>query len=444
LGVLEIGLTLGLPIKSAHRGLDWLFDRLHDALPAWVPTRLANLLDLSSTGILILFIFVLPVVLCYFFVKRPLRFGLGVGALLLANSFCDLLNEDILLRRRSFFGVLQVSEGKTFRRLEHGTTLHGQQRIRWDRPTFAAGIACPLAASDPVSAAVLLAAGQDTLLHPGREPLTYFHRTGPIGQVFEAYQGELARKHVALIGLGSGSLATYGQPGQSVTYYEIDPLVKQIAYDPKYFTFIQDALDRGVQLDLVLGDARLKLEERAREGPPEKFALLVVDAFSSDAIPIHLITREALAIYLDNLADDGLLAFHISNRYLDLEPVLGNLAEEMGLAGFIQHDGGSRIPGKAASSWVVLARREYALARLLHDGRWEQWQSERDWDAYEKALEMLSAMPDAGGRMHAQSVVYLALFEHMHAPWRRLKVRPEVGVWTDDYSNLLRVFDWKN
>jgi hypothetical protein len=444
LGVLAIGLNVGLPITTMHRGLERLYARFHDALPDWVPDRFVTLLDFSSTGLLILLIFVLPVVLCYFFVKRPLRFGLGVGALLLANSFCDMLNSNVQLRARSFFGVLHVSDAGNLRRLEHGTTLHGQQRLRWSDTALAVGAACPLAASDPLGSTILLAAGQETWLHPGREPQTYFHYTSPIGQVFAAYQDRLAGRHVGLIGLGSGTLASYGQPGQKLTYYEIDPLVKRVAYDRAYFTFVPDALDRGVLVDVVLGDARLKLEERARGGSPEKFALLVVDAFSSDAIPVHLITREALAIYLDNLADDGFVAFHISNRYLDLEPVLGNLAAELGLASFIQHDGGGDIPGKAASTWVVLARQESTLDRLLHEGRWEQWQAEQGWAASADALRALTAFPDTGGSVQALGTVYHTLFERLRAPWRRPRVRPEVGLWTDDYSNLLRVFYWQN
>jgi hypothetical protein len=384
--------------------------------------------------------------LCYLFVKRPLRFGLGVGALLLASSLCDLLEGNVLLRRRSFFGVLHVTDLREFRRLEHGTTLHGQQRICWDRATLAAGAAGPLAASAPLGAAVVLACGQDTWRHPGRQPQAYFDRTGPIGQVFDAYQDRLAGRHLGLIGLGSGTLASYGQPGQTLTYYEIDPLVKRIACDPAYFTYVQDARDRGVKVEVVLGDARLKLEERAHRGSAEKFALLVVDAFSSDAIPVHLLTREALAVYLDNLADDGLLAFHISNRYLDLEPVLGNLAEARpeegweGLAGYIQHDGERGPPGKAASTWVVLARRESTLERLAPDERSQPGQFEPGRAASREALLMLSAFPDPGGRVHAQGAISLTLFECLRGPWQRLKVRPEVGVWTDDYSNLLRVF----
>ncbi len=434
LGVLAVGLILGMPISVVHLGLTEVVSQLHHALPDWVPEPLADLLDLSATGLLVVVIYALPVMLCYLFVKRPLRFGLAVGALLLANSFCELLDEDVRLRARSFFGVVEVSNDGSFRRLEHGTTLHGQQRLRWGRSTLLGSTAGPLASSDPFSALVLLAAGQDIARHPGREPLTYFHRTGPIGQVFEAYPDRLAGREVGLIGLGSGTLASYGQPGQKLTYYEIDPLVKRIAYNPAYFTFVQDALERGVTMEVVLGDARLKLEERARQGTAEKFALLVVDAFSSNAIPIHLLTKQALDIYLNNLADDGILAIHISNRYLDLEPVLGNLTAELGLVSFIRYDEDSSPPGKAASTWVVLARQESTLDRLLHEARRK----------HQEAYGVLSTFPDAVGGMQALGAVYRAGVEQLRAPWRRLQVRPEVGVWTDDYSNLIKVFYWKN
>jgi SAM-dependent methyltransferase len=444
LGVLAAGLVLALPLAGVSLGLERLSVWFVNASSGWLPPRILRFFYPDSNGPIFLAAFVVPVVLCTFFINRPLRFGLGVGALLLANSFCDLLDGDVRLRQRSFFGVLHVSDGRGFRRLEHGTTLHGQQRLRWSDGTLAAGAAGPLAAPDPFAAAVLLAAGQDAWQHPGREPQTYFHRTGPIGQVFGAYQDRLSGRHVGLIGLGSGTLASYGQPGQKVTYYEIDPLVKRIAYDRSYFTYVQDALDRGVKLDVVLGDARLKLEERARDDSAEKLALLVVDAFSSDAIPIHLITRQALAIYLDNLAPDGLLAFHISNRYLDLEPVLGNLAEAAGLVGFIQNDWESDVPGKTASSWVILARQEDALCRLVHEGRWGQWQAEHGWGAGREAVRAACTLPDVGGGVRASATACLGLFEGLRAPWHRLKVRPDVGVWSDDYSNLLGVIDWKN
>jgi hypothetical protein len=447
LAVLALGLSLGLRLTDVLQGLYRLMNGLHDTLAEWVQPRWIKALDLSRTGVLVVFIYGLPVVLCYLFVKRPVRFGLAVGALFLVNSFCELLDDDVLLRDRSFFGALQVKDEVTrqggFRRLDHGTTLHGEQRFQWSPVTLLGSFTCPLAATNPLESAALVVADRDFLRNPGREPLTYFHRTGPIGQVFAAYRDQLAGKHVGLIGLGSGTLASYGQPGQKMTYYEIDPLIQRIAYNPAYFTFVRDALARGVELDTVLGDARLKLEERANNGPPDRFALLVVDAFSSDAIPIHLLTREALAIYLANLADDGVLAFHISNRYLDLEPVLGNLAAEVGLVGYIQFDPESHIPGKASSNWVVLARKQEILNRLVNEDHWEQWQAEHGWTPSGQAFWMLSAFPDASGVVHAQAALGLSLFERLEAPWRKLKSRPDVGVWTDDYSNLFRVFDWR-
>src|SRR5206468_2711821 len=115
-----------------------------------------------------------------------------------------------------------------------------------------------------------------------------------------------------------GVLAAYSEPGQELTYFEIDPVVEKIAEDPRLFTFLADARARGTRLSVVLGDARITVQRVA----PGTFDMFFLDAFSSDAIPVHLLTREALAIYADKLAPGGLLVFNISNRYLDLNPVL--------------------------------------------------------------------------------------------------------------------------
>jgi hypothetical protein len=442
LGILVVGLNLGLWSQSLQRAVGWSYVQVHDFLELWLPRRVTDPLIMPLERVLTYSTCLVLVVFCYLFVKRPVRFGLGVAAVFLGTAFCALLDEDVMLRERSFFGALRVADNDGFRRLEHGTTLHGSQRRLWT-PQIVAGFATgPLAAPDSVSAAVLLAVSRDTVEHPGREPQTYFHRTGPIGQVFETYRDHLANRHVAVIGLGSGTLASYGQPGQEFTYYEIDPLVKRIAYDSRYFTYVPDAVERGVKLDVVMGDARVKLEERSRQNPAPKIALLVIDAFSSDAIPVHLITEEAVDIYLRNLAEDGMIAFHISNRYLDLEPVLGNLAAKLGLVGFIQKDSDDRAPGKAASNWVILARDERLLDRLVHEGRWERWQARQNWAARTEAMLVVATLPDLAGAMQAQGAIGLALFERLRPPWRRLNVRPEVGIWSDDYSNLLRVFDW--
>ena len=446
LGLLAAGLNLGLRVSDVHRGLTWSYGAFLRASSDWMPPRLEALLNVSSGALLTFLIYVVPAVLCYGFVKRPVRFGLGVGALFLASAFCELLDEDMLLRERSFFGAMQVRDHRSYRRLEHGTTLHGMQRRGWTRAEVGVGTAAMFAGRDPLGTAAYLTAGQELWNNAGREPLTYFHRTGPIGQVFMAYQDWLKDRHTAIIGLGTGTMAAYGQPGQKITYYEIDPLVKRIAYNRKYFTYIQDALDRGVQLDLVMGDARLKLEERASDANRERFALLVIDAFSSDAIPVHLLTKEALAIYLDNVAEEGLIVIHISNRYLDLEPVLGNLAEalEPRLSAFIQTDSDADLPGKASSNWVILTRREANLNRLAHAGQWKAWKESRHWDEWQEAALRLTAVPDLTGRANLHNLAVHTLLDRLKAPWRKARTDPKVGVWSDDYSNLLSIFDWKH
>jgi spermidine synthase len=307
--------------------------------------------------------FALPLALCFLMRGRPARLGLSIGAVMLAGTFYELLYSDVLYRERGFFGAMSVEvryEDNSVN-LYHGTTLHGKQSREAARR---------------------------------REPLTYYHRTGPIGQVFSSYSVADAKRHVAVIGLGTGTLAAYGEAGQALTFYEIDPAIQKIAANPRFFTYMTDATARGVKLDVVLGDARLKLHE----APDGRYGLIVIDAFSSDAIPVHLLTREAVQLYLDKLEPGGLIALHISNRYLDLEPVLFRIAEGLGLYGLIQGDDGEEEPGKAASTWVLLARQPRDFTPL--------------------------------GRLYRNR-------------WSMLAGSEAVAAWTDDFSNLLRVFKWR-
>jgi hypothetical protein len=431
LGLVVLGLNLAVPALGAHRRLHGLLGGWQESLPGWLPERLSNLLGFEAPVLLSVLTVGLPAIFCYTFVKRSVRFGLGVGAVLLGGAVYGLLNEDIQLRERSFFGALHIADSRDYRNLMHGTTLHGRQRRGWGPIRMAVGAASLWAAADPFQARLFQLAVEDTWQNPGREPLAYFHRAGPIGQVFAAYAPQLRDQPVAVIGLGAGTLAAYGQPGQVLDFYEIDPLIKRIASDPRYFTYLQDARARGVQLDIILGDARLKLEQRDNRKDAQGYGLLVIDAFSSDAIPIHLITRQALEIYLANLAKHGILAFHISNRHLDLEPVLANLAKDLGLTGYVCKDVDMSLPGKLPSRWVVLAHHPADLARLT--------QTEQ-WDLGRTAMFALLGYPGGDGLLSAQAGVCLAL----PAPWQSLQPRAEVGVWTDDFSNLLRVFDWKD
>jgi hypothetical protein len=253
-----------------------------------------------------------------------------------------------LYTERNFFGRLQVKqdEAGTIRILTHGTTLHGAQN---------------------------LAPAQR------REPLTYYYRQGPLGQVFAGLPEKNPLEQVAIIGLGTGTIACYGKAGQHLTFYEIDPAVERIARDPRYFTYLSDCPAR---VEVVLGDARLSLQQ----APDSCYDLIILDAFSSDAVPVHLLTREALGLYLSKLKEGGLLAFNITNRYLDLRPVLGNLARHAALSCLVQAD--RRLTKeeeederKCSSTWVIMAREVKDLGRLVPP-RWQPlpgWPGEAVW-----------------------------------------------------------------
>lgn len=306
-----------------------------------------------------LLLFGLPALVCYGFSQRPVRFALGIGALLVAGALYPGDRGRVEYAERSFFGIHTVTGDAAgrFRQLIHGHTLHGRQSLN---PALR------------------------------REPASYYSRSGPIGQVFKAMPRVGARP-VGVVGLGVGSLACYAAPGEDWTFYEIDPVVARIARDPRYFTFLADCRAR---VQVVLGDARLSLAE----APRQHFGLLVQDAYSSDSIPVHLLTREALRLYLEKLAPGGLLAFHISNRHLDLKPVLAGLASDARLTGLVQDDEsvstGDGELGKTPSTWVVMARRESDLTPLVDDARWQKLSAPpgaRVWtDSYSSILSVLA------------------------------------------------------
>ena len=271
----------------------------------------------------------------YSFRGRPLRFALGVAAIMAAGATYGRGSTRLLYASRSFYGPHRVAlEPPSMITLASGNTIHGAQD-----------------------------------LGPGRrrEPLTYYHRRSPIGDVMAAWRDLPQRRRVGVVGLGAGSLAAYAAPGERWTFFEIDPAVIDIARDRGLFTFITDA-PAGV-VDVVPGDARLSL---ARV-PDGAFGIIALDAFTSDAVPAHLLTREAIALYLTKLAPGGVLAFHLSNRYLDLEPVVAGAAADLGLAAlgrFANPTADEARHRKTASDWIVLARTPADLAPLAGDPRW--------------------------------------------------------------------------
>ncbi|HEV2707841.1 MAG TPA: fused MFS/spermidine synthase, partial [Pyrinomonadaceae bacterium] len=306
-------------------------------------------------------VFGLPLMLLnHFFTKRRLRFVLGLGAVMLAAALFADTTVTTLYEGRNFYGTLRVTDNPedNFHRLYHGSTLHGRQRTDEARRC---------------------------------EPVSYYHREGPLGSIVEAYNARPASAEVAAVGLGTGASIAHARPGQTWTFYELDPAVLKMAADRRLFTYISDCAPSAPRV--VLGDARLRL----REATPGSYGLILLDAFSSDAIPPHLLTREALALYLEKLAPGGLIAFHVSNRSLDLQGVVSGLARDAGLVSLVFDDREDDAEkAKEASQWIAVARRSEDLDALREDGRWQP------------------------------------VDEQQHPP----------EIWRDDFSDIVSVFKW--
>src|ERR1043166_3859139 len=278
--------------------------------------------------------FALPAIIALWFRQKRVRFTAGLGAIVIVAAFYPQWNQSMIARERSFYGVYSIANRGEYRVVIHGTTNHGGQSLR------------------PQMKCV---------------PLTYYFPSGPLGHLFMSFEGEQAKSDIAVIGLGAGSTAGYARPGQRWTFYEIDPAVERIARDPRYFTLLRDC---APQAQVILGDARISL---AKE-PDGTHDLIILDAFSSDAIPVHLLTREALDLYFRKLSPHGVLAFHITNRYFDLRPVLARLARDAHVVAYLQSDFDvtreEARAGKEGSHWVIMARRPEDLGALVNDRQW--------------------------------------------------------------------------
>jgi hypothetical protein len=267
----------------------------------------------------------------YAFTARPFRFAFGVAAMI-GSALLVQGSIDVLHTERNFFGINRVKRiedgAKTV--LIHGTTMHGTEF------------------TDPKRR---------------REPLAYYAHSGPVGQLL-ALAG--LRPNVAAIGLGTGALACYRKPGESWTFFEIDGAVERIARDPRYFHYLGDC---GEGVRVVLGDGRLSLKAM----PNRSYDLIVIDAFSSDSIPMHLLTKEALALYLQKLKPRGIILFNISNEYLNLAPVLSTLVASVGAAGrheLFQPSATEVAQGASASEWMAIAATDADLAFVAPENRW--------------------------------------------------------------------------
>ncbi len=318
---------------------------------AMVP-RAAILLGVKSAAAGLVLQVAAPCALAMFFLRRSLRFTLCLAVLLAAAWVEARPSGQLLHARRDFFGVHRVflrdgpvlegidaSGRKTFvsypfHVLYHGTTRHGSQALT-ERLRMT--------------------------------PTSYYHPTGPLGEVLRALEDGHRLDRVAVVGLGAGAVAGYGREGRRITFYEIDPEVVRIARDERLFTYLRDA--RG-EVDIAVGDGRLLLSR----APDSLYGLIVLDAFSSDAVPVHLMTQEAVELYFRKLRPDGLLAAHLTNQHLDLEVVFHAIAAGAGLVGASRSDEVASLQqmleGKDRSQWVVLARDLSALGPLASDPEW--------------------------------------------------------------------------
>jgi hypothetical protein len=347
--------------RVPSKRMDWLLPVLLFASMAIVIELGKTLPSLSRFNIQLV-VFGITGVVCLSFADRPARFGLGMAALLVIASLFPRPYGQELFHDRSFFGAYRVTDDLASKRrlLFHGTTIHGAQN------------------SEP---ARLL------------DPLSYYHRSGPAGQVLLAGARSGAASQVAIVGLGTGALACHGTATQRFTFYEIDPMVEKIARDPRLFSYLRDCAPK---IDVVIGDARLSLVS----APSHHYDVFVLDAFSSDVIPTHLLTRQAFELYLRKTAANGLLLIHISNRHMDIAPVLDRLAKELRLTALIQDDveltHEEIAEGKSPSRWVLLSR----------DGR---------------VADTFASGPR----------------------WQRLNGRLVGDLWTDEFSDVLKVLRWR-
>jgi hypothetical protein len=273
------------------------------------------------------------------FWNDPLPFAAIIAFILLANH--EITEISGAKTVRSFFGVVKISETSDgrFRLLAHGTTLHGGQQIRDND-------------GNPIT---------------GRpKPTMYYYDGSAMAQILDAARSHKKPIRYAVIGLGTGSLACRAEPGDTVHYYEIDPIMIRIARDPENFNFLSEC----GPVPITLGDARLTLAE----APDSSYDAIIVDAFNSDAIPIHLLTREAMEIYLKKLSPTGIVAIHVSNRHLELASVVTGIASANGMVARL-NEGADVVENDAdyifLGTIVVAARKDEDFGPIAQSQFWE-------------------------------------------------------------------------
>jgi hypothetical protein len=250
--------------------------------------------------------------------------GVALVGLLLASAFFMFGAATSTHVERTFFGVHTVSASDEVHSLLHGSTLHGLE-VRTDDPPI---------------------------------PRSYFHPAGPVGDIMATAREMRSTLDIGVVGLGTGALAAYGRTEDRLTFYEIDPAVVEIAENPELFRYLTRS---AADIQIVVGDGRLRLEES-----DATHDVIFLDAFSSGSVPTHLITTEAVMTYRKRLAPDGFLVFNISNRNVDLRPVIAALADHHGLSAVIAHDPGAAEEFRTPTLWGVVGPTE-TIDRMAGD-----------------------------------------------------------------------------
>jgi hypothetical protein len=338
---IAIALACWLCIRPTLRHARWedaLLPLLLIAVYAGAPTIGERIGVGSDDGWGLALRYGLAPLVCLAFITRPLRFQLGAVALLVL-PYLDFFDRfQVLHQERTFFGVHRVTRepdgSGAWHRLWHGVTTHGMQ---YDEAPW------------------------------NEIATTYFALSSPIGDVMGVLAARGGRRHIAVVGLGAGTLASYGRADWDMTFYEIDPAVVRIARNPRLFTFVESSKS---PVGMVLGDAR----QRILTAEAGAYDLIALDAFSSDAVPVHLLTREALQAYLERLAPEGVMTFNVTNWYLDLAPIIAATARDLGLVARLRRDreitDDERRNKKQYSDYVVVARSEADLGPIAGDERW--------------------------------------------------------------------------
>lgn len=304
--------------------------------------------------------FAVPAAVCILLARSPRRFVPCYALLLLGYPFIHV-NHDVTLKQRGFFGVNEIATVGEFRTLINGRTQHGMQRIE--------------ETENPL-------------------PLSYYHPDGPVGDLFRQFGDQQNR--IGVVGLGVGTIAAYGQANQQLDFYEIDPIVYQMASDENYFSYLSSARS---DVEVILGDARVQLDARRKrmsrltnvawrpnsnetQTKNRLYGMMILDAFGSDSVPIHLLTEEAVELYLDSLDENGLLAIHISSKFMNFIPVGAALSQHFGLHSAVRTDAqltqSDRQSGRSASRYMIFSRDKETIDRFLDlENGWQPLKSDR-------------------------------------------------------------------